>query len=129
MLARLLAQRQVIVFALLGVINTALHSAVVVAAVESGLLPPVPANVLAFAVASTFSFFANCRFTFHSSPTWARYRTFLGVSMLSLGLTVSLSGFAELMHWHYLIGLAMVLLAGPVFTFILHKRVTFRAPG
>jgi len=129
MFSRLRARRQVLVFALLGGINTLLHSAVVVAAVESGLLPPVPANVLAFAVANTFSYFANCRFTFHSHPTWARYRTFLGVSLVSLVLTIALSSLAELMGWHYLVGLGMVLLAGPVLTYVLHKRITFRRPG
>jgi multisubunit Na+/H+ antiporter MnhG subunit len=30
------------------------------------------------------------------------------------------------MHWHYLVGLLLVLLCGPVLTYALHKAVTFR---
>ncbi|AWL06094.1 GtrA family protein [Massilia oculi] len=98
----------------------------VIALVETGLAGPVAANVAGFALANTCSFFANCRFTFRQPPSWNRYRKFLAVSMLSLALTVALSALAEALRWHYLIGLALVLLCGPVLTFALHKAVTFR---
>lgn len=118
--------RALVVFGLIGVANTLLHSGTVIALVESALARPVPANVAGFALANTCSFFANCRFTFHQAPSWPRYRKFLAVSLLSLTLTVALSTLAERMHWHYLVGLLLVLLCGPVLTFALHKAVTFR---
>ncbi|MDN4054651.1 GtrA family protein [Massilia sp. YIM B02763] len=128
--ARLLARhRALIVFGAIGVANTLLHSATVVAVVESALAGPVPANVAGFAVANTASFFANCRFTFGQPPSWRRYRTFLAVSLLSLALTIGLSALAEALHWHYLAGLLLVLLCGPVLTYMLHKAFTFRQPA
>lgn len=118
--------RALLVFAVIGMINTALHSGAVIVLVETALAGPVAANVAGFALANTVSFFANCRFTFRQRPSWERYRKFLAVSMLSLALTVALSALAEAMHWHYLVGLLLVLLCGPVLTFTLHKAVTFR---
>jgi len=118
--------RAFLVFGVIGVINTLLHSGTVILLVETGLTGPVAANVAGFAVANTVSFFANCRYTFHTAPDWQRYRKFLAVSMVSLALTVALSALAETMHWHYLIGLLMVLLFGPVLTFALHRAFTFR---
>ncbi|AVR98406.1 GtrA family protein [Pseudoduganella armeniaca] len=125
---RQLAQhRALLVFALIGVLNTLLHSAAVVGLVERLHAHPVAANVAGFALANTFSYFANCRLAFRQSPSWNRYRKFLAVSLVSLVLTVLLSALAEALHWHYLAGLGMVLVCGPVLSFILHKTVTFRA--
>jgi putative flippase GtrA len=118
--------RDVLVFGIIGVVNTLLHSGMVVLLVERAQVWPVLANVAGFALANTASFFANSYLTFRRRPTLALYWKFLLVSMGSLGLTVLLSGIAELLHWHYLIGLAMVLLCGPVLTYLLHKRFTFR---
>ncbi|GAB3380847.1 GtrA family protein [Massilia agri] len=118
--------RALLLFGMIGVANTLLHSATVIALVEGVLLHPVAANVAGFAVANTFSFFANCRLAFRQPPSWRRYRSFLAVSLLSLALTIGLSALAEAMAWHYLAGLLMVLLFGPVLTFALHKAVTFR---
>jgi putative flippase GtrA len=126
-LRHLLARyRAFLVFGVIGVINTLLHSGTVILLVETGLTGPVAANVAGFAVANTVSFFANCRYTFHAAPDWQRYRKFLAVSMLSLTLTVALSWLAETMGWHYLVGLLLVLLFGPVLTFALHRAFTFR---
>ena len=127
MLARLLARhRALLLFGLIGVANTLLHSATVVVLVERALATPVPANVAGFALANTASYFANSRFTFHQPPSWSRYRKFFAVSMLSLVLTIGLAALAEAMHWHYLVGLLLVLLCGPVLTYVLHKAITFR---
>lgn len=113
-------------FGIIGVLNTLVHSGAVIALVETGLANPVAANAAGFALANTFSYFANCRLTFRQSPSWERYRKFVAVSMLSLVLTLLLSGLAEWMKWHYLAGLGMVLLCGPVLTYVLHKTFTFR---
>lgn len=117
--------KQFCIFGFIGVINTLIHGGVVVASVERGLLSPVPANVLAFVAANTFSFFANCRFTFCALPTWGGYGKFVSVSLTSLVMTVLLSGFAEWMGWHYLLGLALVILLVPLFSFFLQKKFTF----
>ncbi|MEO5932759.1 MAG: GtrA family protein [Duganella sp.] len=120
--------RRPLAFAVVGAINTALHSGAVVALVEPGLTGPVLANAAGFALANTFSYFANARLTFRQRPSWALYRRFATVSMGSLGLTLALSTLAQAMRWHYLWGLLLVLLSGPVLTYLLHLRFTFRRP-
>jgi putative flippase GtrA len=40
------------------------------------VLPYLAAHVLAFAVSIVISFFLNCAFTFHVSPTWRRFIRF-----------------------------------------------------
>lgn len=126
-LKRLLARhRALLVFGAIGVANTLLHTATVVALVERAGWAPVAANAAGFGVANTCSYFANSALAFGLPPSWARYGKFFLVSLLSLALTLALSGFAELMHWHYLIGLLLVLLCGPLLTFLLHRAYTFR---
>lgn len=120
--------RAVLVFGIIGVCNTLLHSLTVVGLVENGIATPVPANIAGFLMANTFSFFANSWLAFQLRPTLARYGKFALVSMTSLALTVALSALAEAMHWHYLAGLGMVMLCGPVLTYLLHKAFTFRQP-
>lgn len=120
--------RRPLVFAVVGAVNTALHSGTVVALVETGVSGPVLANAAGFALANTFSYFANARLTFRQRPSWPLYRRFAAVSMGSLGLTVALSTLAQAMGWHYLWGLLLVLLSGPVLTYLLHLRFTFRRP-
>jgi putative flippase GtrA len=117
--------RQALVFGLIGVCNTVLHSATVVFLVERTLAAPVTANVAGFAMANTFSYFANARLTFRQPPSWALYGRFALVSLGSLILTIALSALAEYLHWHYLAGLAMVILCGPVLSYALHSLFTF----
>lgn len=117
--------REVLVFGIIGVVNTLLHSVMVIVLVEMSIAAPVLANIAGFSVANTVSFFANSYFTFRRQPTWAIYSKFFMVSMSSLALTISLSALAETMGWHYLVGLILVMLCGPALTFLLHKIFTF----
>lgn len=118
--------RQFLLFGLIGALNTFVHSAVVVGLVESKLLSPVLANVCAFLVANQFSFILNCRFTFRTSPAISLYGRFFFVSLVSLIVTVALSGYAEWMRWHYGFGLLLVIGVGPPLTFFLQKHWAFK---
>lgn len=124
----LVRYRALLVFGAIGVCNTLLHTLTVVVLVENDIATPVPANVAGFLVANTFSFFSNSWLAFQQAPTWARYGRFALVSLSSLVLTVCLSALAEAMQWHYLAGLGLVILCGPVLTYLLHKAFTFRPP-
>ncbi len=118
--------REILLFGVIGVTNTLVHSALVIMLVEGSIAHPVPANVTGFAVANAFSFLANSLLTFRRRPTWSSYWKFLQVSLLSLALTVFLSALAEVMGWHYLVGLLLVILCGPPLTFLLYKCYAFR---
>lgn len=112
-------------FAIIGVVNTLVHSSIVIVFVEKLMLNPTFANTIAFFIANIASFFMNAHFTFKLAPTLKRYKRFFLASLSTLILTILLSSFAEFMHWHYLIGLALVILAGPILTFILQKKWAF----
>ena len=123
---QLLPHREVLVFGVIGIINTFFYSATVIAIVEGKFASPILANLVGFGAANTFSFFANSFFTFQRPPSWKLYKKFFLVSLLSLALTISLASLAEMMKWHYLIGLILVILFGPILTFALHKVYAFR---
>jgi Predicted membrane protein len=61
-------------YAGVGVVNTA--SYYVVFRALHPFMPYLIAHVLAFAVCIVISFFLNCAFTFHVSPTWRRFLRF-----------------------------------------------------
>lgn len=122
----LLRHREIFSFGLIGIANTTIHAGIVVFLVEARFTSQVPANLIAFCIANVFSYYANARTTFRSSMSWMGYARFLKVSLLSLFLTVSISSFAQAMSLHYVFGLMLVIVLGPILTFVLHRIYTFR---
>ena len=113
-------------FSIIGVLNTFIHTGVVISLIEGAKTNPTLANTIAFAVANIFSYWANGRWNFKSQPTIKQYSRFFLVSILGLTCTIAVSSLAEAAGWHYLIGLSMVFIALPTFTFILHWRWTYK---
>lgn len=113
-------------FSGIGLINTLLHTCVVVALVESLQAHPAMANAIAFTIANIFSYWANQRWNFKTPGSVQQYGRFLIVSLAGLGITVLVSSLAAWAGWHYLIGLGLVFVALPAFTFALHYQWTFR---
>lgn len=72
-----------------GVINTLLHWVVFAALVYLASTTQATANLIAFIVAVTFSFFANAKFTFKKKATCGRYVAFVGF----MGVLSYLTGF------------------------------------
>lgn len=62
----------------IGVLNTALHWAIFALCVYAFHTSQALANLAGFAVAVSFSFFANARFTFESSVSTERYLLYVG---------------------------------------------------
>ena len=119
-------KKEFLLFAVIGVFNTLTHAMSVIAFVELFQAHPTLANTLAFFVANTVSYFLNSRYTFKAAASLSRYKRFLLASSFALLATVLLSSFAEWMHWHYLIGLMLVIFISPVLTFTLQKQWTFK---
>lgn len=117
--------REFLVFAGVGVVNTAIHLGVVSGLVELTRMSPVPANGLAFACANLFSFWANSRFTFRSPPSFARYGRFLTVSMAGLVVALGASALAVAAHWHYLAGVLIAFVALPVLSYFANRYWTW----
>lgn len=113
-------------FSAIGLVNTFLHSGIVVSLVEAINVHPSVANAVAFVVANIFSYWANRRWNFKTPSSLHQYGRFLAVSLVGLGITVAVSSLAEWAGWHYLFGLCLVFVALPAFTFLLHYRWTFK---
>lgn len=114
-------------FLVSGVLATAVHFAVAVTLIRQGHAEPAIANAIAFVVATAFSYVINTLWSFGGimgGPTLAR---FLIVQLLGVGLAALVSGTADRLGLHYVIGTALV----PVFvtpvTYTLHRLWTYRA--
>lgn len=112
-------------WALIGLLSTVVHVMTVTALVEALALPPVPANGLAFVVASLFSFRANGRYTFGQAASWPRFVRFLGVALVGLLLAVGASSLAEALQWHYRVGVLLTVLLLPALTYLAHRLWTW----
>ncbi|WP_432171945.1 GtrA family protein [Streptomyces sp. 1222.5] len=67
-------KRQIITFALVGVVNTATYYCLYLLFLT--WLPYLAAHVLAFALSMVGSFFLNARFTYRTRPTWRKFLLF-----------------------------------------------------
>lgn len=114
-------------FALVGLLNTGVHLAILVGLVESGVLGSSLANVVAFLSANIFSYGLNSRMTFRRRLTWSRYLNFLMCSTLGAGLSYLIARGAELAHWSYLVGFLLTVLLMPPVNFWFVRRFAFSA--
>jgi len=62
----------------IGVLNTLIHWGVFLTLHSVLSVRQAASNTCAFVVAATFSFYANSRYTFKQTATWARYLSFIG---------------------------------------------------
>ena len=115
-------------YVIVGVLNTAAHFAVTALLVELGLLQPVPASVVGFIVAVIIAFYLNSYWTFGATDRPVeRLMKFLVVSMFGLCLnTLVMHISVDLLQWHYLFGLMMVVLVVPPSNFLLNLYWSFR---
>ncbi|RXK32717.1 hypothetical protein BBD39_10115 [Arsenophonus endosymbiont of Bemisia tabaci Asia II 3] len=72
----------------IGIINTIIHWIILAIIISIINITQAYANLLAFLVSVTFSFFANATFTFNKKATGSRYITFIGfMGMISYLIT------------------------------------------
>lgn len=105
-----------------GVVNTAIHWAVFGALLASGAKQST-ANLAAFCVAVTFSFFANAKWTFNAEATTARYFLyifFMGAMAVSVGWT------ADRLHINPIVTLIVFSALSLVCGFVYSKFFVFR---
>src|SRR5215831_10859833 len=89
----------------IGVINTAIHTGMVVLLVEIFFVWPPVGQVFGFITASLFSYVANATITFRVPVSVAGYLTFVSVSLTTLVTAVILSTIIQLLGQNYLIGI------------------------
>lgn len=113
-------------FALTGLGSTLLHVLVALALIDGLLTPPPSANCVAFCLATAFSYVVNTRWSFNTRLHKTNLFRYLIVSLVGLGLSISLAWVAELAGWPPLGGIALVVCVVPVAGFAMHNFWTYR---
>lgn len=113
-------------FGLTGVCSTLIHI-VVATTLISGFDKTTPiANGTAFILATLFSYGVNTLWSFSNQISSRNARRFIIVSLLGLALTILISLLADALNLHYMVGIAMVVVTVPIYTFLAHSLWTYR---
>lgn len=116
---------QLIRFALVGVVNTALHLAVVGVMTQIFGLTQLISNSVAYVIASSFSFVVNSIWSFQVKPQAHRFARFQIVGLLGVIVSATFGHLGDVFGWHYVI---TVLLTGcfvPFISFLGHRIYTY----
>lgn len=116
---------QLVRFAIVGVLNTGLHLAVVAVLTQVIGASQLVSNAAAYVVASSFSFVVNSIWSFGARPHARRYVRFQVVGLLGLAVCAFFGYLGDVFGWHYVIA---VLLSGcvlPLITFLAHRFYTY----
>nr|WP_245179941.1 GtrA family protein [Cupriavidus sp. LEh25] len=110
-----------------GAASTCVHVAIATTLVSALETSPALANGVAFVSATACSYLLNTLWSFPSPLHKRTLGRFFAVSLIGLCLTMAISGTAQYVGASYWAGLACVLMAVPVFTYLAHREWTFRA--
>ncbi|MCC5835396.1 MAG: GtrA family protein [Opitutales bacterium] len=113
-------------FCITGVANTLIHVGVVVLLVEAFTAFPPLANVVAFSIATLFSYVVNTLWSFRSRPSRRSLFRFWIVCLLCLLLAFGISWVIEALGFHYLVGVFSVIAVTVPVGFGLHQCWTYR---
>jgi len=113
-------------FAVTGLGATLIHIVVASVLIEQQQVKPNMANGCAFIMATLFSYLVNTYWSFSSVMNAKNVTRFWITSIVGLVLAVALSSLADLLSFHYLVGIAMVVITVPIISFLIHSNWTFR---
>ena len=115
--------REVNVFAVVGVVATAVHVAVGLAAAKALDVPPLVANTIAFFAALAVSYLGNTKLTFRvPALRWRaafRYAVLTGAGFALNQAIVAIVVYR--LGWDYAVALAIVVVTIPPLTFMVAK--------
>lgn len=113
-------------FAVTGLGATLIHIVAASVLIEQQQVKPNMANGCAFIMATLFSYLVNTYWSFSSVMNAKNVTRFWITSIVGLVLAVALSSLADLLSFHYLVGIAMVVITVPIISFLIHSNWTFR---
>ena len=118
---------QILKFGFVGLVATAIHTAMLLFLVEKLGMEPVLASVPAFLTALIISFVMNHRWTFMANGSYKRFfLRYAAVSVAGLILNIAIMyATVSMMHQSYIIGLGGVIILVPLFSFFLQRYWTF----
>lgn len=112
-------------FCLVGGVATAIHAVVFFAVIHAGG-SQLAGNCLGYGVASVWSYYANCLWTFSASLSWRGFVRFQMANSVVLvwGVVAALIG--QALALPPAATLALTVVVGPVLNYLGHSRLTFR---
>lgn len=112
-------------FALVGVINTALHLATVGLLTQLLGLSQLVSNVAAYMVASSFSFVVNSVWSFEVKPQARRFARFQVVGLVGLLASALIGHMGDMFGWHFAITVLLTGCIVPLLSFLAHRSFTY----
>jgi len=115
-------------YLLVGVLNTLVHFAITIALVELAMWQPIIASIIGFCAAVVVSFTLNSLWTFAQTDALPRrFVRFILVSVSGLLLNTIIMYLAvNICSLHYLLGLMVIVVVIPVYSFTLNYYWSFR---
>ena len=112
-------------FAMVGVLNTAMHLAVVGILTQVFGLSQLISNIAAYVTASSVSFVINSIWSFEVRPQARRYARFQVVGLLGVSVCAFLGGLGDAFGWHYVITVLLTACIVPLISFLAHRCYTY----
>ena len=120
------ASNSFIKFGITGVGSTLIHIAVATVLISVLGSNSQIGNGVAFVVATCFSYTTNTLWSFSNEINRRTASRFVVISLGGLVLTLLISTGADMLGFHYNLGIAMVVLSVPIYSFIAHRLWTYR---
>ena len=122
------AVNRLLKFGVVGILATLIHILIVSLLVENNVLSSIPfANLIAFLVATTFSYIGNTKWSFADSFNRNNATRFAITAVFGCVLAFSLSWVVDTAGYHYLFGIALIVAVIPGLTFLSHYFWTYQS--
>ena len=108
-----------------GIAATATHFLIAYVLIVRFALDPGPANACAFAVATCVSYLGNTYWTFRSRHSPRVLLRFILVVVSGSALSWLVGGAVALLGWAWWIGVAVIAISIPMFTWTAHRKWTY----
>lgn len=112
-------------FCLVGGVATGIHAAVFFLVILAGG-SQLAGNCLGYGVASIWSYYANCLWTFSATLSWQGFVRFQMANSIVLVWGVIAALIGQAFEFAPLATLALTVIVGPVLNYFGHSRLTFR---
>ena len=116
---------QLLRFAMVGVLNTAIHLAVVGILTQVLGLSQLISNIAAYVAASSVSFIINSIWSFEVRPQARRYARFQIVGLLGVLVCAFLGLLGDVFGWHFVITVLLTACIVPLISFLAHRSYTY----
>ncbi|MCF3946429.1 GtrA family protein [Acidiphilium iwatense] len=120
---------RVMKFGVTGITSTAIYVGLSYTMIKILALEVIVSSIVAFIIASVFSYLVNTLWSFSEKPSPANLMKFATVTILGSAISSAILKNAITMGFGYWIGIIAILLIVPLMTFIAHHVWTYQQPA